>query len=60
MPTALRPPGDVACPSAADINAQIRALSVGRAVWTDAARAEWAALTAEWQAAVEREQELAA
>jgi hypothetical protein len=39
-------------------------LAEGRAVWTDAARREWAALTAEWQRAVERErkqeQELAA
>lgn len=49
------PSGDAARPSAAAINEQIRRLSAGRAVWTEAARAEWARLTAEWQAAVERE-----
>lgn len=53
-------PVDAVRPSAADINAKIRRLSAGRAVWTEAARAELARLTAEWQAATAREQETAA
>ncbi|BBB01121.1 hypothetical protein RVR_8378 [Actinacidiphila reveromycinica] len=48
------------CPSAADINAQIRALCAGRVVWTVAARAELARLTGEWREAVAREQGMAA
>jgi hypothetical protein len=56
-----QPPADaLARPSAAEINAQIRALCVGRAVWTEAARTEWARLTTEWREAAARETALAA
>lgn len=51
---------DAPRPSAAAINAQIRRLSEGRAVWTRAALAELALLRAAWREAVAREQELAA
>lgn len=54
------PPGAPVCPSAAEINAQLRAHAAGRVVWTAEARAELWRLTAEWRAAVEREQVLAA
>jgi hypothetical protein len=54
-------PGEApARPSAADINAQIRALCAGRVVWTAEARRELARLTAEWRDAVAREQLAAA
>lgn len=59
MPTPPVPDGTVR-PTAAAINRQIRALCDGRAVWTDAARAELARLTGEWRDAVAREAELAA
>lgn len=53
-------PADAARPSSADINAQIRRLSEGRAVWTRAALAELALLRAAWRDAVARETKLAA
>lgn len=48
---ATPPPDGTARPTAAQINEQIRALSAGKAVWTDAARAEWVRLTQEWNSA---------
>lgn len=54
------PAVDAPRPTADDINRQIRRLSAGRAVWTEPELAELACLRAEWQAAVAREQELAA
>ena len=53
-------PADAARPTADEVNARIRALSEGRAHWTPAALAELDRLRAQWQAAVDREAELAA
>lgn len=45
----------LAHPSAAEINAQLRAYAAGRVVWTEHARAEWRRLTAEWTAAADQQ-----
>lgn len=58
MPATPTPPG--AARSAAAVNAEIRALCAGRTAWSREDLAELARLRAEWQAAVERETELAA
>lgn len=52
------PPGPVARPSAADIDAQIRELTAGRAVWSREALAEWRGLVAAFVAAQRDEERL--
>lgn len=54
------PPPSAPVRSAAVVNAEIRAFTAGRTVWSPEALIELAKLRAEWRDAVAREAELAA